>query len=327
MLENVLWVFFSPQPELIASYRVSGILPADNLKIKKGIFLENDDPIKFFSINRSKLVIFAKPFHTNAINLALEAVKQNIKIILTCDDWNFDKSNLKRAQINEIMTSIAKISNSVVVKTNIAAEIVKKNTNIDCDVIPDCIESKGFESINNISYPFKLGWCGKHTNWDTLYYGILEILKYDILANLTVITNFTKKFDNFKYNIKELKQKKILINFIEWSPNYHSMFYNTDIILVPYIYDNRRLVKSINRITDALNLGKIVVSSKMPFNKNLNNYCVLGNLGEGLKWIKNNKKEALIKAKLGKEWSTKNFNIEKISQQWLDLIKQLSEFF
>lgn len=324
MLINVLWVFFNSQPDLIASYRVSGILPADNLKIKKAIFLEKDDPIKFLYINKSKLLIFAKPFHVNAINLAQEAVKQNIKIILTCDDWNFDMSIPRRAKLNEIMTLIAKISNSVVVKTNIAAEIVKKNINIDCDVIPDCIESKGFEPINNISYPFKLGWCGKHTNWDTLYYGILEILKYDILAELTVITNFTKKIDNFKYNIDKLKQEKILINFIEWSSNYYSILYNTDIILVPYINDNRRLVKSINRITEALNLGKIVVSSKMPFNKNLNTYCVLGNMGEGLEWIKNNKKDALVKAKLGKEWSSKNFNIEKISQHWLSLINKSS---
>ena len=42
MRNKVVWVFFHQYPAVVASYRLSGILPAKYLKIKKAIFLEKD---------------------------------------------------------------------------------------------------------------------------------------------------------------------------------------------------------------------------------------------------------------------------------------------
>ena len=68
----------------------------------------------------------------------------------------------------------------------------------------------------------------------------------------------------------------------------NSKSFDIDIIIIPYIYDKKRVVKSLNRITDSMNLGKLVVTSRMPFNLDLEDYCVLGNIGKGLLWTKEN---------------------------------------
>ena len=93
-------------------------------------------------------------------------------------------------------------------------------------------------------------------------------------------------------------------------------------IIIPYLYDKLRLVKSVNRITESLNLGKLVISSKMPFNKDLQKYIYVGHLGEGLKWVNENNLDALNKVQLGNQYSIKNFNVEKIAKDWNKLIKK-----
>ena len=44
---DILWIFSWPNPEIIPSYVVSGIMSADYLKIQKVIFLESHDPKNF----------------------------------------------------------------------------------------------------------------------------------------------------------------------------------------------------------------------------------------------------------------------------------------
>ena len=319
MVDKISWIFFHGNPMSIASYMLSGIFPADYLKIKKEIFLEKDDPTVFLDLLQSNILIFGRPFHKKAIELAREAKKRNIKIITTCDDWHF----IEESKMQKILYDVAFLSDAVVVKTKTAAEIAKNNTGLNPYVISDCLGFQSRKPINKINYPFKAAWFGKHMNLDTLYYGILEMIKIDLFVNLKIFTNFAENLENFKKKIYELNLKKISIEIKLWSLDFDNELDDIDIIIIPYIYDKKRVVKSLNRITDSMNLGKLVVTSRMPFNLDLEDYCVLGNIGKGLLWTKENQIKAIQKATLGNEYVKKNFTIEKISNNWLKLINKL----
>ena len=67
---------------------------------------------------------------------------------------------------------------------------------------------------------------------------------------------------------------------------------NSDVVIIPYLDDLQRKVKSSNRIIDAINLGKFVVMSDAHQFKEFKEFCYMGHIGEGLKWVQNNKQSA-----------------------------------
>ncbi len=73
---DVLWVFSHATPKIIPSYLVGGIMPADLLRIRKIIFLENHDPLKTLNLYKPKILIIPKAFHQNIYNLIKVARKK-----------------------------------------------------------------------------------------------------------------------------------------------------------------------------------------------------------------------------------------------------------
>ena len=49
-------------------------------------------------------------------------------------------------------------------------------------------------------------------------------------------------------------------------------------MIIPTIEDKLRLVKSHNRLTESLNLGRFVIANNTPYYNELKKYCYLGNL-------------------------------------------------
>jgi hypothetical protein len=315
---DILWVFSWPNPEIIPSYVVSGIMSADYLKIQKVIFLESHSPKNFLLEFKPKLIIINKAFHSKVTILAQEARNLNIKIISIFDDWHFSSSSYN----NPIFTYnkiIANYSDAIVVKTTIAANLVKNNIGLIPHVIHDCLRFNSQEPIRDTKYPFEICWFGMHTNHDTLEKGLNEIMKFDFECNLRVITN---RHDLAKERINKLELKKINLNLIKWHKSANKEIIKSDIVIIPYINDQKRSVKSHNRIIDSLNLGRLTIISKLPLTLDFEKYCFLGSMGNGLKWIKENKQLAINMLTDGSKFVKNNYNIETISNKWKKLIDQ-----
>ena len=112
---------------------------------------------------------------------------------------------------------------------------------------------------------------------------------------------------------------------IQWNINYDKLLEDVEIIMIPYIDDNVRKVKSLHRITESLNMGKIVICNNTSTTKDLDDYCVLGRINEDIEWVIKNQELAIKKARKGREWVLKNFSVKTVSSQWLELINQINE--
>ena len=315
---DILWIFSWPYPEIVPSYVVSGIMPADYLKIQKVIFLENHDPKSFLLEFKPKLIIINKAFHSKVTILVKEASDLNIKIISIFDDWHFSNTGYDKP-LFEYNKIIANYSDAIVVKTVTAANLVKNNIGLVPQVIHDCLRFNSQDPIRDIKYPFEICWFGMHTNHDTLEKGLNEILKFDYECNVRVITN---RHDLAKERINKLELKKININLIKWHKSADKEIIKSDIVIIPYINDQKRSVKSYNRIIDSLNLGRFPIISKLSFTIDFEKYCYLGSIGDGLKWIKENKELAINMLTDGSKFVKNNYNIETISNEWKKLIDQ-----
>ena len=94
----------------------------------------------------------------------------------------------------------------------------------------------------------------------------------------------------------------------------------TDIVIIPYINDHKRLVKSYNRIIDSINLGRFTIVSNVSIAKKFEKFCYLGNIGNGLIWAQKNEKKVIVKVNNGMKFIKSNYSIEFIAKKWSDLI-------
>jgi len=317
---DILWIFSATNPEVIPSYVVGGIMPADYLKIKKIIFLKNHDPKTFLLEFKPKLIVINKAFHSNITLLAEEARDLDIKIISVFDDWHFGTPISNKVEQRFINNKIlANISNNIVVKTKKAAELIYQNIGLKANIISDCLRFKSHHPVKEIIYPFKVSWFGMYTNHDTLKYGIEEILEYDFNVNLKIITN---KISNLQEKLNYLNLKNINLELIEWNEKMDQEIIKTDIVIIPYINDHHRIVKSYNRILDSINLGRFTIISDLDHLRKFEDYCFIGNIGQGLEWVKKNNNLAIEKVKKGLKFVRNNYDIKTISKQWEKLIDQ-----
>ena len=318
--KDILWVFSHSNPPSIPSYVFSGILPADYLNIQKVIFLKDHDPKEILTRFNPKLIIINKAMHINVINLAKTAKELNIKIISVFDDWYFIKPESRRTQLRFVDNlKLAKYSNNIIAKTKSAANIIYKHTGFRAKIISDCVRFESQMPINKINYPFKISWFGMDTNHDTLEFGIREILEYNFEAKIKIITN---KSDKIRSKLSNLNLKNISLEFIKWNELMDKEVITTDIVIIPYLNDHKRLVKSYNRITDSINLGRFAIISDLNHLREFNNFCFLGNIGKGLKWSKENNLLAVEKVKKGFEYVKKNYSVATIASEWKNIIYQ-----
>ena len=317
---DILWIFSATNPEIIPSYVVGGIMPANYLKIQKIIFLKNHEPKSFLLEFKPKLIVINKVFHSKIILLAKEARDLNIKVISVFDDWHFGMHISKKIEQRFINNKIlANNSNNIVVKTKKAADLIYQNTGLRAKIISDCLRFKSHSPIKEIIYPFKISWFGMYTNHDTLKYGIEEILEYDFNVNLKIITN---KINELQKRLNYLNLKNINLEFIDWYEKMDQEILKTDIVIIPYINDYQRIVKSYNRILDSINLGRFTIISNLGHLRKFEDYCFIGNIGQGLEWAKKNNSLAIEKVKKGLKFVQNNYDIATISKEWKKLIDQ-----
>jgi len=317
--DDILWVFCNENPGGIASNIVNGILPAKKLGIRMIIFLNHFDPIKTLDKFKPKLIVLGKVIGnpSGVLSLIKEAKSRNIKVLIPLPDWNLSNEDDWNLQQNKIKLILAQNVDKVILQTKAASDYIKKNLNIESEIIPDCIRFTHNESIKKIREPLEIVWFGNSTNHDTLLdYGLLELYSSNLKLNLKVITTFK---DRILINVDKKFLNRINLNCIEWKPDMDKEVIKSDIVIIPYPNDKKRIVKTQNRITDSMSMGRFVITSDMPFTREFKDYCFIGDLGKGVAWVLENKPLAIKKAKLGKGYVDQNFSILNISEMWRDL--------
>ncbi len=306
---------------LIPSDLVGLVMPAKFLNIPI-IFLKGDEDIsKITDMIRPDILIFGKCLNSHVVNLAKKARKKNIITISSFNDWHFKPLNLKQEKQFYLNDKLLQNSDHIVVKSIDAGKVIRMNKKINFNVIHDCLRYPPLENIYEFKKDINLMWFGSSSNHDTLIKGLKEIEEYKIKRKIFVITN---KIENIYRVITKNKFKYVSLEIITFTEtNLIEAAKQSSIILMPLIEDHIRLVKSSNRIIDALNLGRFVVKSKTKFHDELDKYCFVGNMGDGINWFISNFEKAKNKIDLGKKFVQSNFSINEISKSWTNLLDNI----
>ena len=314
-LKKVFWVFNSFNFKTIPSYFVAGVLPSNYLESPKLVFLEEHDPEQTLDNINAKILILFKAFDKGLVALAKSAKRRGIKIVSVFDDWYLE--NIERTNFN---LPLAELSDLIVVKTKVAALEIKNHFKINALVIPDSIRFKKNKIFKNNNKKLDLCWFGTRNNHDTL---ISELKKIEILKIPVRINVVTNLIDELKKDVADLNIKNHDIRYKAWHENANLDIVESEIVILPYTEDVKRLVKSSNRIIDSLNLGRFTIMSPVSQFREFKDFVYYGDICEGIRWFKDNKELAKQITLKGQKYVDKNYSIEFISNKWKKILLKM----
>lgn len=119
------------------------------------------------------------------------------------------------------------------------------------------------------------------------------------------------------YWLQVISNPNALIPTIPWSMEAMKKGLDEcDIIIIPQINDRKNRCKGANRMVEAIRSGRFVIASDMPSHEQFKEFMYIGDLREGLQWVRNNKTEIKDRVRQAQKYVAMKFNPSEIAYQW-----------
>ena len=285
--------------DTLASFRYQIATPVQELRKKRHIIIISAQPM-----DGADTYVFHKHLRLEEQNMAKELrMVKEAKVVFVISDSHFED------KYADHYINMCCIANRVVCATEALAKIVKTFTGVDAEVIFDPwgveFEEKqpGFKPDGKL----KLMWFGQPSNFK----GLFDVLPHLIDNEMLIVTS--PKVGKIKFdNGEELKTIPYSIS------NMKKTFEECDAVIIPQdLSDLTKIAKTHNRIVDSFRAGKFVVASPVDAYLDFKDYAYLGDVKEGIEWLKKQNTEEIEKRIAGaQEFIRKTFVPEIIAKQW-----------
>lgn len=330
---NILWITFAPIKQQngiltsdMASMRYRVIIPARYLATKqtyqqgflttpKQFDINNIAPI----VNQQDIIIFSKSFNLANEQIALYAKNQGVKVIFDICDNHFESTKLAQRYKNLVY-----LADKIVVNTPLMAEIVKHHTNKAATIIPDPYEGQQYPPYFQPNpKQLNLLWFGSHTNLDSLQAMIptLVPLSQKIPLKLHIITSPNMGMEQACQQFNE-QSECFQLQFSAWSlETTQRAIQQADIVTIPSMPNERKIVKSPNRLIESLWAGRFVVAHPLPSYQEFAQWAWINeNLTNGIVWALQNPTQVTQNAHIAQQYIAQNYSPEKIGLLWEKII-------
>lgn len=278
--------FVSQADSYLASHRMRVEKPVELLNQRGHTATWSDEADASVDIN-----VFQKHMNPSYTSTMANILKGTTKIAFDISDDHFDKTNgahyLQMMKMADIITCNGP---SLIKKAEQYADGKK------IYYVKDPITFPPHSPILNFEKP-KLVWYGHISN-----FGTVNALADTLEDPLTVITN------------KEVVGK---FEYVEWEPGkVESLIHKFDIVILPLKGNETKYTKNNNRAVDALESGRFVITDSPEVYGSLKDYIYIGDIKQGIKWFKENPREALRMILLGQDVVRHTYNDLVIADMW-----------
>jgi glycosyltransferase involved in cell wall biosynthesis len=306
-----------------ASRRFRAMVPLQGMRPEDKIISNLDD------VKTGEIVVVAKKVKYNEI-LYLKNIEA--KIVLDICDSKFRKS-----EVGENMVNMCSMVNLVTTTNQFLASEIKTYTGKDAYIIDDPTERKKLDPFfPNVKIhdrkrrdTIKLFYYGSEKNFACLKFKkIIDDIKK--ISNFNVFINIM--IDRPKKYVDELKDyiENNIIKIYDYDyDEQERLIKDSDIILLPINSKdfNKHIVyqKSPNRVIDAIQMGKIVITnSGVASYEKFKDFVYWNenhNYEEAINWILNNKEQVIKKITEGQKYIDQHHTPEIIGKQWIGIEK------
>jgi hypothetical protein len=306
-----------------ASRRFRAIVPLQGMRPEDKIISNLD------SVKTGEIVVVAKKIKYNEV-LYLKNIEA--KIVLDICDSKFRKSG-----VGENMIDMCNMVNLVTTTNEFLAREIKTYTGKEAYVIDDPTERKKLDPFfphlkihdRKRKDTIKLFYYGSEKNFACLKFKkIIDDIKK--ISNFNVFINIM--IDRPKKYVDELKDyiENNIIKIYDYDYDEQEILIkDSDIILLPINSKdfNKHIVyqKSPNRVIDAIQMGKIVITnSGVASYEKFKDFVYWNenhNYEEAINWILNNKEQVIKKITEGQKYIDQHHTPEIIGKQWIGIEK------
>lgn len=207
--------------------------------------------------------------------------------------WDVCDDHFDTEKVGDYYRQMARVAHVVTCTTDVLRDRIYKETGVEAFVISDPLEFERKEP--RVTDPQKLLWHGHKINLPPLLE--LDLNDYDVM----VISNLDEEW------VLPWSEKNVQMG-LEWC----------DAMIIPVEKGiAHRVAKSPNRMTEAINAGRFVIANDIPSYKDYGMW--LGDIHEGLNWLKHNQQEALRRLKAAQRIVQERHHPKVIAQDWAKL--------
>lgn len=325
---TITWITFGPinyfgnqysSPLASARYRI--IIPAIELTkhshvIKIVPVLDGTSLHDLLPHLTADAIIFSKSFSGLNEELAKCAQQAGTRIFFDVCDNNFEHP--KYANYYRSMIALA---DKVIANTPQMAEVISHYTGKAAAVISDPYEGvRGLSHFSPLSSHLRLLWFGHPVNFDSLQAMLPQVLPLarQVPLELHIVTASQMGIEPACLQFNQQYGQQFRLRFSPWSlATTWQALQETDIVVIPTVVDNRKLVKSPNRLIESLWAGRFVVAQPLPAYQEFAAWAwVDGDMIAGLQWALQHPEEVKRRIVEAQQYIAVHFSPAVIAQQW-----------
>ena len=270
----------------LASYRYRIKIPAEHLT-------EWGHKVSIGGSANADVGVFSKHFNLNDPSDAIQPSRYK-RIVFDICDYHLDGPY--REHYEKMMT----LADAITVGTGELGMMINKYLGHDVTVIQDPYEFDEKEPKHKGCD--RILWFGHASNLSPLIReinnGVLDGKK------LMVISNPNGVIHTVPWSIEAMNQG----------------FEECDAVIIPQQDTRKNRCKGANRMVESIRSGRFVIANEMPAYKQFKEWMFLGDIQEGLEWLKQNKSEIRDRIAMAQTYVQQNFAPEKISRQWQSVL-------
>ncbi len=310
----------------IASARYRAIIPAMNLAKYHHVNIltieHNSEIDQAQLLKEVDVVIVSKSYFKVVESFAEYATGKGVPVIFDVCDDHFSSPEHRSHYMN-----MCRLSAATVASTKTICDVIEKNTGKLARLISDPYEMpKGtphFKAKKNLS----LLWYGHSSNIVSLahFFPQLRLLEGEFQISLKVVTAIVPAIENELSMITAGQSKSMEVEVIPWSlDKMADHFAWADIVIIPTLDDQQRIVKSPNRLFEAMWSGCYVVAGVIPSYQDFSKWAWVNNdLISGIRQAMKNPKKINKKIAKAQKYIANNHSPEIIANHWQSLLENV----
>jgi cephalosporin hydroxylase/SAM-dependent methyltransferase len=261
-------------------------------------------------------VVFSKSFSADNVSLAKELKERGHPVIVDICDNHFDHPSF-----GTDLRALCETATRIVVNTEAMAKAVEKATGGASLIVGDPLEGpRGIPAFAPRIPAIKILWFGHPTNLDSLAKALPQLAeaagRHPI--DLTILTRPDPAVGKLVTTISANPPAALSARSLAWSEaETWRQLELCDLVIIPSLEDDRRLVKSPNRLLETIWAGRLAVAHPLPSYQAFSDYCCLTeDIADGIAWAIDNQAVALDRVRAGQDAIALECSAWRIAADW-----------
>lgn len=280
-------------------------LPADDARLKAPLSAD--------------VVIVSKGLFEGSVSLAQRAKSLGAQVVLDLCDDHFSTS------FRETYLGLSSLADGITVSTFAMAKAVMVHTGRDSTVLEDPFEAPyGAPTFAPSADRVRLLWFGHPTNLDTLSAVLPEVVRFgrQQRVHLHVVSQDQGNVADALNQWSQANQPHVSMQFSQWSANstWEAMD-RADVVVIPSLPAESKLVKSPNRIVESIRRGKFVSAFPLPSYLPFAEFAWLGEqVMDGVRWALQNRTAAIQRIVKGQHYVEHRHAPPPLAERWKSVL-------